>query len=275
MVACRLKKLPKDQRERAYKEVSRESREGSHLLYAHSCVVLSGLLAGSHFCAHPIWDSGEENETFEQRRMTCAFQKENWWYTSLSNHFRNCISYVQTPMWSERVNVLPKSEGFQFFCFSPTRSGLISRKLLRFLSPGWESSWQANASLGPKQQLLRGVDMGDDSSPCPPPSRAPASQSPKSPHCQHNPFLRWSKSIHAFSLFIFDYETFNLVNVCNFYSLGFLGITTSHIPSKLVRHEARLQESLQSTLQSNDACTLCLIHCIGHALIQVCLPGTC
>lgn len=204
------------------KEHTRENRVSSHVLPAHSCVVLSGVLTGSHFCGPPIWDSGEENETIEQRRVTCSLQKGNSWFTSLSNHFRNCISYVQTPLWSERVNVFPKSEEFQFFCFSPTRSGLIPRKLLNSSNPGWESSWQANASLGPKQQLLRGVDMGDDSSPGPLPPEAPASQSPESPTVSIIHFFVGLKSIHAFSLFMFAMKPSILVNVCNFYSLGFL-----------------------------------------------------
>lgn len=46
------------------------------------------------------------------------------------------VSAVQTALWFERVNVLPKSEESKFFRFPPTRSGLISRKLLKPSSLG-------------------------------------------------------------------------------------------------------------------------------------------
>lgn len=40
--------------------------------------------------------------------VTCSFGKATSQFTSLSNRFRNCISCVQTPRQSERVNVLPE-----------------------------------------------------------------------------------------------------------------------------------------------------------------------
>lgn len=90
--------------------------------------------------AHDLRPSGPSilrgSETSVQRRVTHLSQRQSAAPRPSETTSGTAFSCLQTPPWLEGVKVLPTSEESKFLCFSPTRSGLISRKLLNSSNPG-------------------------------------------------------------------------------------------------------------------------------------------